>query len=138
MWVSTGYTPPAVPAVNVVSSLPRRSTRSAVLIVAGGLGRPSDGAEQPGAVLAVAEPFLPDDAVAEIEGGLQALDATGGCEQVNRLVVSSLPVASVLTVGPGQAPRRVARRADPPGSRCGGAGTGRCRIGDHHAGRAAR
>jgi len=41
----------------------------------------------PGAVVAAGEPFLPADAVAEIEAGLRALDATGGSEQVHRLVV---------------------------------------------------
>jgi leucyl aminopeptidase len=41
--------------------------------------------------------------VAEIEAGLRALDATGASEQVHRLVVPSLPVGSVLTVGLGKA-----------------------------------
>jgi leucyl aminopeptidase len=71
--------------------------------------------DQPGAVVVAAEPFLPADAVAEIEAGLRALAATGGGEQVHRLVVSSLPVASVLTVGLGKPrdewPEEVVRRA---------------------------
>ena len=46
--------------------------------------------------------MLPADAVAEIESGLRALEATGGSEQVHRLVVPSLPVASVLTIGLGK------------------------------------
>ena len=46
--------------------------------------------------------FLTADAVAEIEAGLRALAATGGSEQVHRLVVPSLPVSSVLTVGLGK------------------------------------
>ena len=58
--------------------------------------------DRPGAVVAAAEPFLAADAVAEIEAGLRALEATGGGEQVHRLVVPSLPVASVLTVGLGK------------------------------------
>ena len=49
------------------------------------------------------EPFLPAEAIAEIEAGLRALDGTGGSEQVHRLVVPSLPVASVLAIGLGKA-----------------------------------
>ncbi len=58
--------------------------------------------DRPGAVVAAAEPFLPADAVTDIETGLRALDATGSAEQVHRLVVGSLPVGSVLTVGLGK------------------------------------
>jgi leucyl aminopeptidase len=111
MPVSTqpGY---AAPTVTSASSLPRRGAGSAVLIVA----VVSTGSEdQPGAAVVAAEPFLPADAVAEIEAGLRALAATGGSEQVHRLVVSSLPVASVLTVGLGKRrdewPPDVIRRA---------------------------
>jgi leucyl aminopeptidase len=86
------------PAVTVVSSLPRRGAESAVLIVpVVSLG----GDDQPGAAVA-AEPFLDADAVAEIEAGLRALDATGASEQIHRLLVPSLPVASVLTIGLGK------------------------------------
>ena len=71
--------------------------------------------DQPGAAVVAAEPFLTADAVAEIEAGLRALAATGKSEQVHRLVVSSLPVASVLTVGLGKPrddwPEEVVRRA---------------------------
>jgi leucyl aminopeptidase len=71
--------------------------------------------DQPGAAVVAADPLLPADAVAEIEAGLRALAATGGSEQVHRLVVSSLPVASVLTVGLGKPredwPEDVVRRA---------------------------
>jgi len=87
------------PAVNVATSLPKRGAGSTVLLVP----VVSTGEEdKPGAVVAAAEPFLPAEAVAEIEAGLRALDATGGAEQVHRLVVGSLPVASVLTVGLGK------------------------------------
>jgi leucyl aminopeptidase len=48
------------------------------------------------------DPFLDGDAVREIETALAALGATGGEGQTHRLVVSSLPVASVLTVGLGK------------------------------------
>ena len=87
------------PAVNVAASLPKRSASSAVLLVP----VVSTGEEEkPGAVVVAAEPFLTADAVAEIEAGLKALEATGASEQVHRLVVPSLPVASVLTIGLGK------------------------------------
>ena len=100
------------PTVSVASSLPRRSAGSAVLIVPVVSSGDDD---QPGATVLAAEPFLPSDAVAEIEAGLRALNATGAVEQVNRLVVPSLPVASVLTIGLGNPrdewPADVIRRA---------------------------
>jgi len=87
------------PIVNVATSLPKRSAGPAVLLVP----VVSTGDEdKPGAALAAAGPFLSADAVAEIESGLRALEATGGSEQVHRLVVPSLPVASVLTIGLGK------------------------------------
>jgi leucyl aminopeptidase len=58
--------------------------------------------DRPGAVVTAAESFLSAAAVAEIEAGLRALEATGGSEKVHRLVVPSLPVASVLTIGLGK------------------------------------
>ena len=83
MLVSTqpGY---LAPTVAVASSLPRRSAGSAVLIVPVFSSGDDD---QPGAQAASAEHLLPADAVAEIEAGLRALNATGAVEQVNRLVV---------------------------------------------------
>lgn len=108
MSTEPGYQPPAV---TVASALPRRGTAKAVLIVP---VVSTDDENEPGAV-AVADPFLAADAVAEIEAGLRALNATGAKEQVHRLVVSSLPVASVLTVGLGTPrdpwPADVIRRA---------------------------
>lgn len=99
------------PAVTVASALPRRGTAKAVLIVP---VVSTDDESQPGAA-AVAAPFLAADAVAEIEAGLRALNATGASEQVHRLVVPSLPVASVLTIGLGKPrdpwPADVIRRA---------------------------
>ncbi|OBF58000.1 leucyl aminopeptidase [Mycobacterium sp. 852002-50816_SCH5313054-b] len=100
------------PTVNVATSLPKRNVGSAVLVVP----VVSTGDEdKPGAVVSAAGPFLSADAVAEIEAGLRALEATGGSEQVHRLVVASLPVASVLTVGLGKPrpdwPADVIRRA---------------------------
>ncbi|MDT5321204.1 MAG: leucyl aminopeptidase [Mycobacterium sp.] len=90
------------PDVSVASSLPRRGAGSAVLIVPVVPSGPEDTADQPDAIVAAAEPFLPTEAIAEIEEGLRALNATGASEQVNRLVVKSLPVASVLTIGLGK------------------------------------
>ena len=111
MLVSTqpGY---LAPTVAVASTLPRRSAASAVLIVPVVSTGDDD---KPGAAVVAAESFLPEDAVAEIDTGLRALSATGAAEQVNRLVVSSLPVASVLTIGLGKPrdewPADVIRRA---------------------------
>src|ERR1700728_1052203 len=83
------------PAVAVASLLPRRSAGSAVFVVP----VVSSGEEdQPGTPVASTESILPAEAVAEIEAGLRALTVTGASEQVNRLVVKSLPVASVLTI----------------------------------------
>ncbi|EUA65678.1 cytosol aminopeptidase family, catalytic domain protein [Mycobacterium xenopi 4042] len=89
--------------------------------------------DEPGAAAVVAaEPFLGHDAVAEIENGLRALGAKGGAEQTNRLVVPSLPVGSVLTVGLGKSrdewPTDLIRRA--AGRR---PSAERGRSGDHHA-----
>jgi leucyl aminopeptidase len=58
--------------------------------------------DKPGALVASDASLLPADAVADIEAGLRALKATGGTEQTHRLVVPSLPVASVLTIGLGK------------------------------------
>lgn len=96
MSTEPGY---ASPAVSVASSLPRRAAASTVLVVPVVSTGDDD---KPGAVVAAAEPFLSAAAVAEIESGLRALEATGGADQVHRLVVPSLPVSSVLTVGLGK------------------------------------
>lgn len=87
------------PTVNVATALPKRGAGSTVLLVP----VVSTGDEdKPGAVVTAADPFLSDEAVAEIQDGLRALEATGGSEQVHRLVVPSLPVSSVLTIGLGK------------------------------------
>lgn len=93
MPVSTepGYQPPSV---TVSTSLPRRKADDAVLIV------PVVSTDDRATVVAGGG-FLDDDAVAAIEDGLRALGATGGEGQVYRVVVPSLPVASVLAVGLG-------------------------------------
>jgi leucyl aminopeptidase len=107
-----GYLPPAV---STASALPRRGARSAVLIIPVVSSGPEDVNDEAGAVVAPAGPFLPTDAVTEIEDGLRALGATGAAEQVHRLVVKSLPVASVLTIGlgkqRGEFPADLVRRA---------------------------
>jgi leucyl aminopeptidase len=87
------------PTVNVATSLPKRGVGSSVLLVP---VASTGGKDEPGATVAAGTALLPADAVAEIEAGLKALGATGGSEQVHRLVVSSLPVASVLTIGLGK------------------------------------
>ena len=80
------------PTVTVSSALPRRGVADAVLLV------PVVTRGDNPTVLA-AEPYLDADAVAELEAALKALGATGGAEQLHRLRVTSLPVASVLTSG---------------------------------------
>jgi leucyl aminopeptidase len=87
------------PAVAVASSLPSRSAGSAVLIVP---VVSSGDEDQPGALVATGESALSAEACAEIAAGLRARPSTGASEQVNRLVVTSLPVASVLTIGLGK------------------------------------
>ena len=88
------------PTVTVSSSLPRKGVAEAVLVI----GVVSDDSSPK--VLA-AQPHLDEETVAAVESGLQALGATGGEGQTHRLVVASLPVASVLAVGLGK-PRDVA------------------------------
>ena len=74
------------------------------------------GADDNGSPAVVGSPFLDAEAIGEIEVALRALGAKGTFEQVTRLHVPSLPVASVLTVGLGAArddawPAEVIRRA---------------------------
>jgi leucyl aminopeptidase len=90
------------PSVTVATSLPRRGTDSSVLIVPVVSTGDDDRPGAASVIRAAVEPFLPAEAVGEIEAGLRALNATGGSDQVHRLVVPSLPVASVLTVGLGK------------------------------------
>jgi len=84
------------PTVTVAAALGKRAS-AAVLIV------PVVSADD-GSPVVVAGSFLNAGAIAEIEAGLKALGAKGGAEQLTRLLVGSLPVASVLAVGLG-APR---------------------------------
>ncbi|MHC9296854.1 leucyl aminopeptidase [Mycobacterium sp. LTG2003] len=84
------------PSVTVSSSLPKRKS-DAVLIVP-----VVNGQDEGTAATVVANPFLDAEAVGEIEVALKALGAKGGTDQITRVVVPSLPVASVLTVGLGK------------------------------------
>ena len=87
-------------SVNVATSLPKRGVGSSVLLVPVVSTGDDD---RPGAVVLASEPFLSAEAIEEIEADLIALEATGGSDQVHRLVVPALPVASVLTIGLGNA-----------------------------------
>jgi leucyl aminopeptidase len=89
-----GYQPPAV---TVASSLPKAKKGSPVLIVPVTSGQDDDAT-----AAVVANPFLDDKAVGEIEVALRALGAKGGADQITRVVAPSLPVASVLAVGLGK------------------------------------
>ena len=80
------------PSVTVSSSLSKRASGDAVLIV------PVVCTDDRATVVAD-DPYLLSDAVAAIEAALAALGATGGEGQLHRVVVPTLPVASVLTVG---------------------------------------
>jgi len=82
------------PSVTVNSSLPKRGAGDAVLVV------PVVCADDRASVVA-AEPYLDSEAVTAIGDALRALGATGAEGQVHRVVVPSLGVASVLTVGLG-------------------------------------
>ena len=86
------------PAVTVTATLPGKGIGSAVLIVPVVTGDDSAAAPK-----VVADPFLDADAVGEIEVALAALGAKGAAESTTRVVVPSLPVASVLAVGLGKA-----------------------------------
>src|SRR6202042_1976988 len=63
----------------------------------------------------VANPFLDAEATGELEVALKALGAKGAAESTTRVIVPSLPVASVLAIGLGKArdewPSDVIRRA---------------------------
>ncbi|MCB0924733.1 MAG: leucyl aminopeptidase, partial [Mycobacterium sp.] len=103
------------PTVTVATALPKRRTSAAVLIVpvvAGDEGAPT----------VVAAPFLEPEWVEAIDVALAAVGAKGTAEQVSRLHVPALPVASVLAVGVGPArdewPSESIRRAAGVAARC--------------------
>ncbi len=107
MSTRTGYQPPAV---TVATAVAQHGSGSAVLIVPVVSGPGDDGAPQ-----VVGGPFLDAEAIGEIEVALRSLGAKAGPEQVTRLHVPSLPVASVLAVGLGKPreewPAETVRRA---------------------------
>ncbi len=84
------------PTITVCSSLPGRGIADAVLVV------PVVTGDAGPAVIGV-DAVLDADAIGAIESGLKALNGTGGEGQLHRLVIAALPVASVLTVGLGDA-----------------------------------
>ncbi|MET0901528.1 MAG: leucyl aminopeptidase [Mycobacterium sp.] len=88
------------PTVTVATALPKRGLGSAVLIV-GVVSSEDDNGAKVGPTV-VPNPFLDAEAVGEIQVALEALGAKGGLEHLTRLVVPSLPVASVLAVGLGK------------------------------------
>jgi leucyl aminopeptidase len=111
--VSTANAGYQAPTVTVASSLPKRAGSKepgAVLIVPVVSGQDEDAT-----ATVVANPFLDAEAVGEIDVALKALGAKGGTDQLTRVVVPSLRVASVLTVGLGndrdEWPADVIRRA---------------------------
>ena len=87
------------PIVTVANTLPEHGAGAPVLIV----GVVNGDADNPDATTTVVpNPFLDAEATGEIEVAMKALGAKGGAEQVTRLAVPSLPVASVLAVGLGK------------------------------------
>jgi leucyl aminopeptidase len=81
------------PTVTTAVALPKR-TSAAVLIIPVVSG-------EDGSPTVLAGPFLDAAVIGEIETGLKALGAKGSAEQLTRLIVPALPVASVLAVGLG-------------------------------------
>jgi leucyl aminopeptidase len=77
--------------------LPKRRVDSSVLIVP-----VVSGSEDGDRATVVADGYLDAETVGEIEAALEALGAKGGNEQLTRIVVSALPVGSVLAVGLGK------------------------------------
>jgi leucyl aminopeptidase len=110
VWLVSTQPGYSAPTVTVATSVPKRGTGSAVLLVpvVGGTG--DDAAPK-----VVGGPFLNAEAIGEIEVALRALDAKAGPDQLTRLHIPSLPVGSVLAVGLGaprdQWPAEVIRRA---------------------------
>lgn len=94
MSTSPGY---LSPSVTVASALPKRRVDSSVLIVP-----VVSGSEDGDRATVVADGYLDAETVGEIEAALEALGAKGGNEQLTRIVVSALPVGSVLAVGLGK------------------------------------
>ena len=78
------------PTVTTASARPKRTSAAVLIIpvVCGDHGSPA----------VLAGPFLDAEVIGEIETGLKALGAKGSAEQLTRLIVPALPVASVLEI----------------------------------------
>ncbi|MFM8600239.1 MAG: leucyl aminopeptidase [Mycobacterium sp.] len=100
--------PGVVPSVAVAAAVPKRLSGAAVMVV-------PVVSDDGGTPTVVAGEFLDAETVGEINVSLRALGAKAGPEQLTRLIVPSLPVASVLAVGLGapreEWPGEVIRRA---------------------------
>ncbi|MUM18594.1 leucyl aminopeptidase [Mycobacterium sp. CBMA271] len=87
------------PSFTLATSIPQRGVSTAVLLVG---VRPSEKASDKGPKVVDAQ-LLDNKAVKSIEAALKAVGATGSNEQLTRVAVDGLPVASVLAVGLGSA-----------------------------------
>lgn len=87
------------PSFTLATSIPQRGVSAAVLLVG---VRPSDKDSDKSPRVVDAQ-LLDKAAVKSIEAALTAVGATGSAEQLTRVVVDGLPVASVLAVGLGKA-----------------------------------
>ncbi|GAT16886.1 leucyl aminopeptidase [Mycolicibacterium thermoresistibile] len=103
------------PNVTVSTSLPSSGVDEAVLIIPVVKAENGDDPDTGTPAVLAADRYLPDAAVGAIESALTAVGGTGAEGQVHRLVIDSLPVASVLTIGMGSRrdewPADVVRRA---------------------------
>lgn len=86
------------PSFTLATSIPQRGVSAAVLLVG---VRPSDKDSDKSPRVVDAQ-LLDKAAVKSIEAALTAVGATGSAEQLTRVVVDGLPVASVLAVGLGR------------------------------------
>lgn len=87
------------PSFALATSIPQRGVSAAVLLVG---VRPGEKESDKGPKVVDAQ-LLDKTAVKSIEAALKAVGATGSAEQLTRVVVDGLPVASVLAVGLGKA-----------------------------------
>ncbi|OHT86605.1 leucyl aminopeptidase [Mycobacteroides saopaulense] len=87
------------PSFALATSIPQRGVSAAVLLVG---VRPGEKASDKDPKVVDAQ-LLDKTAVKSIEAALKAVGATGSAEQLTRVVVDGLPVASVLAVGLGKA-----------------------------------
>ncbi|OAT67199.1 aminopeptidase [Mycobacteroides immunogenum] len=86
------------PSFTLATSIPQRGVSAAVLLVG---VRPSEKESDKGPKVVDAQ-LLDKAAVKSIEAALKAVGASGSADQLTRVVVDGLPVASVLAVGLGK------------------------------------